>query len=280
MMLRRTLCRALALAIIGVAMATALILVAPTGGHAHGGPLEFSTDGTSWSSRAPDALFESGVLLVPGDSATATLHVRSAAGTTGVLEVRLVEVWSAGPDSAEHFGVSAVVDAGTGVDVSGAALARTSVAELATRTGACRQVTLAPGQSIEMALVIDLEPDPGGTGGRNGSVNLRLAVTFQDAGAVGGDAGGTTPIPVTIPLSPLGDDEQPSSGPGTGRETGGSTQIPTDAPLSADDTGPAPGLPGLLARTGMDLRGMILATLVTIVGGSLLSAARRRKKQL
>ena len=283
-MFRQLVRRTLTLAHAGLAaLIGGLIILSPVGAHALGDQLEFSTDGTSWSSLPPDSLFDTGVVLVPGDSATATLHLRSIAPTPGALGVALTDVRSAGPDAARHFGVSAMVDAESGGEASEIGMPRISFAELAAHSWAGPQIILEPGQSVEIVLTVDFAHRSGSTGGRNSSVNLSLAVSFADArgphGGGSGDDAESAPVHVAIPLSPSGDGEGSSSAPVAETGTGMPRLLPAEEPTAADHYGRVLGVPGLLARTGIDLRGMLLVTLAIIVAGSLLYTACREREE-
>src|SRR5699024_4061226 len=66
-------------------LTSGLVLAAAPPGRAESSPLEFSQDGVHWTSRTPTALFRDDVVLAPGGSTTATLHLRSTAPSPGLL---------------------------------------------------------------------------------------------------------------------------------------------------------------------------------------------------
>lgn len=266
-----------------MAMLAALLLGPVPSAHASHGRLEFSTDGTTWTSAPPVALFERGVVLVPGRSASSTLHMRSTAETPGVLAAALTNVRVSDESVEKYFGVQASTGAGPGVDNgAGVGLPRTAVADLKEYTPVGSLLTLDPGQSTQFTLTIDLDLRPGGTGAQNSAIGLDLAISFTDATAVGG-----------------GDDGRPEGQDGIGGENGEGLNPPqvipalpapadqspgtasAEAPSAAEpgtNAGPASDR-GLLAITGIARSAIITALVSTLLGALLLAVSRSRREQ-
>jgi hypothetical protein len=191
---------------LALALATMLVAALAPAAQALETPLEFSRDGSTWAAAPPDAVFETGPVLVPGGSATAVLHVRSTAQSDGVLSASLATIGAPDDEAARRLGVTGSVTARsaghgavTGVPDDGhdgaeAHLPRTSLAELETPAPLDRELRLAPGQSATILLSIDLAAETSGTRAQDTSVDVALGLTFRDArsgGAEGdGDGGG------------------------------------------------------------------------------------------
>jgi hypothetical protein len=256
---------------------TALLLLfaAVPSARADESPLEYSTDGITWTSTPQAALFDTDLVMVPGGSTSVTLHLRSNAPSTGVLDLALTNVRVSGQEAAEAFGVSATTDGGTGVDAAGVVLPRTAFGELGERTRVGPPLELEPGQSARLTLTIDLAADPGGTGAQNSSIGLDLSIVLQDASAVGGAGPGTGqegPGELVIPAFPSadGDRDGQSSPTGTAPTAGQTATAGTDG-SDADGR-------GLLAVTGIARSMIIVALVMTLCGGLLLLIGRRRRE--
>lgn len=236
-----------------------LTLAAIAPGYADDRPLEFSDDGVHWTSAPPAALFGDDVVLVPGGSATATLHLRSIATSPGILDVSLTNVQVSTVEAGQAFGLAALTDAGTGRDGAGVGLPRTRFADLTDTMPIGPPVTLDPGQSAQFALTIDLESLPDGADAQSTAISLDVAITFRDATATD-DAGSTSP-PMVLPV--LGPDPEQASAP---------------EHLATNE---APGIEsaGFLAVTGFARTVVLVAATGMIVGGFLLLLAARRKER-
>lgn len=273
-------------ALIAAVVAAVLLGPAPSA-HALDGRLEFSQDGTTWVSTSPEALFDGDVVLVPGSSATATLHVRSTAETPGVLATALTNVRTSDEAAEEYFGVQASTDAGTGADGTGVGLERTRVADLGEHTLVGPVLTLEPGQSAQFTLTIDLDLRPDGTGAQNSAIGLDLAISFTDvAGAGDGGGGHDDGLDGALDGGKAGMPGGESPGGEHGEVLNPPQIIPAfpagaEPPLpgasSAPPTAVDPGAParGFLAITGIARSAIITGIAVTLLGGLLLVASRR-----
>lgn len=281
-----------ALAVLVISLLAAPVMPA----HALGSPLRFSTDGVTWTSVPPEALFTDDVVLVPGGSTTATLHLRSAAPTRGALDIATTNVRASDPEAAEAFGIEVAAEAETDTGGTGDGLPRTRFADLTENTPVSPTVTLEPGQSASFTLTIDLGEETSGTAAQNSAIGLDLAIGFRDAAAGGGEGphgtpdSGTAP-PQVIHVLPPGENLPPGRGgnpvqpPAAEPAESAGTQGPSADPAAtvrnqgqpADDP-PASGR-GLLAITGIARGAIVTALAVTALGGLLLLISRHRGEE-
>ena len=263
---------------VAIAMVAAVMLGPAPSAHALDTPLEFSTDGTTWTSAPPASLFDNGVVLVPGGSVSSTLHMRSTAPTPGVLVAALTNVMISDESAGKYFGVRATSDAGTGVDGAGVGLGRTAVTDLEEFTPIGPRLTLAPGQSAQFTLTVDLDLRPGGTGAQNSAIALDLALSFTDAAAVpgggglpGGQDGEGLNAPQLIPALPAPGGQHPSAGTdGAGGAASGAAADPAASSETSADR-------GALAVTGIARSAIIVAAVLTALGALLVAISRRTR---
>lgn len=266
-----------------LAVVSAVMLGPAPSAHALDTPLEFSSDGTTWTSAPPASLFDNGVVLVPGGSVSSTLHMRSTAQTPGVLVAALTNVRVSDESAEKHFGVRATSDAGTGADGAGVGLGRTAVTDLEEFTPIGPRLTLAPGQSAQFTLTVDLDLRPGGTGAQNSAIALDLALSFTEAAAVPGgdglpggqDGEGLNP-PQLIPALPAPGGQHPSAGTdgagtdGAGGAASGAAADPAESSETSADR-------GALAVTGIARGAIIVAGVLTALGALLVAISRRTR---
>lgn len=257
----------LGIAIAFILLAFSTITTPPA--HAEEPPLEFSADGTTWTSAPPAALFGDDVVLVPGGSVTAALHLRSIAPTPGILEVSFTNVRISSAEAGRAFGLGAITEVGTGDDAAGVGLPRTRFADLIDDTPAGPPITLVPGQSARFLLTIDLEPDPHEASTQATGVSLDVALAFRDAAAVQAPEPSSAPRPPSqvIPMI-ASDPEQPSP---PGRAAG-------SFPTTEEGSATAP-YPGFLALTGVTRTVFLVVATGMIAGGLLLLLAARGRKR-
>src|SRR5699024_8824842 len=223
------------------------------------GALEFSQDGVLWSAAPPNALFEEQIVLVPGDSASTTLHLRNIAGSTGVLRLGLDSAEVAGEDAAEAFGITVVL---TSRNAETDVPERRAVGGLEPGLAPAGEARIAPREAVAITVIVDL--DAAVTGQVAQSSVLHLGLTLPRAEAT--DAPGGAPT-VTVPLLPGGGE------PGAD----GAASAPPAAPSSS--THPADHeVSGFLARTGIG-RGLLLLTGTVLFLGGLLAAAGHRLRR-
>ena len=238
-------------------------------------PLEFSTDGVTWTSTLEGALFDSDLVLVPGGSASTTLHLRSNAPGPGVLDVAITNVEVSSEQAARAFELSTVLDPESAVTRTHVGLPLTPLAEFGERTRVGPPLEIAPGESAMFTLTIHLAADLGGTEAQNSTVGLDLSILFEDANAAGGDAQGgeqSWPEEQVIPAFPEGEQDAPSE-----RPEHPVAQVPAGQDPTAEGPGPVTTVRDLLAVTGIS-RGLIYTASGLILLGALFVLLGRRRR--
>lgn len=250
--------------ILPLTLVLALAAIAP--GYAEQRPLEFSDDGVHWTAAPPTALFGDDVVLVPGSSATAALHLRNIASSPGTLDVSLTNVQISTEEAGQAFGLATLTDAGTGVEGAVIGLPRTRFSDLTNATPIGPPVTLDPGQSARFLLTIDLESLPDGAHAQSTAISLDVAITFRDATTTegsGSEPGHTAP---TVVLPVVAADPTQVPAPATERLT-------TSKATGSDSA-------GFLALTGFTRTVfLVAATGMVTVGFLLLLAARWKERR-
>lgn len=267
----------------GVAAALALLLsvaLMPLAA-ADGDRLEVSLDGASWSSTLPDALFEDDVVLVPGQSATAQLHLRSTAPTTGALELALTNLSASDRWAAQSFGLRVELGGARRGDALGSALPRTRVDELEEGTRLGRPVLLETGEAVTLTVTIDLDEHTTGDRAQNSTIGLDLEITFSDAHAIGAGESGedarsghsreSTP-PRVLPILAPGE-STPHQVPNPGVEHAGERAALRDPRTPSRDRGllPVTDIPALAGSTA--------GLAVLLLGVRLLFVVRTRMEE-
>jgi hypothetical protein len=156
-----------------VALAAFLALAAtlagvPAAASVADSPVEYSTDGATWSPVAPAALFPPGTTLAPGTTRSATLFVRATRPGETIVGV------FAGNASASDPAL-----------LSAAAVSRAGGAAVALDAGCTEvapQAVLATGQVLEIPLTVGL--DAGLTSGAGGSLGFDLLLDLSEPGPV------------------------------------------------------------------------------------------------
>lgn len=261
-----------------IALAALLFAGPAPAAHADTGRLEFSRDGITWAAAPPEALFRDGLVLVPGTSADATVHIRSTAETAGVLRTSVTNIRTSDEDAEEYFGISSVTDTRTGADGAATGLERTRVADLAELTPLGAPQRLEPGQSVTFTLTINLDLQTGAAGAQNSAIGLDLAVSFTDSAAGGGAGGAVEPALILPVLPPAEGGERPvgqNPVPTAGEPREGALTEPAPAGTEAlDGTGR-----GTLAITGITRSAIVAAITFTVLGGLLLLASRATRRR-
>jgi hypothetical protein len=261
--------RALRAMLTASAAALLLITMAPVAG-AQDHRLEFSLDGTTWGTTLPRSILDGTTVLVPGESVTGTLHVRSTSATVGVLETSLTNIYASDSAAAQHFGVT--VESEIAEEGIHSGLPRTRIADLTENVAVGTPLRLEPGASARISLTIDLAQDTGGSGAQKSTIGLDLALSVTDARAFSdrpdADASAGSP-PQVIPALPA-PEQGPSASP--------------DVPFAPQPAGPqAPGASGdasngSLAVTGTEVLGLALAGFIAAVLGTMLIIIGRRRR--
>ena len=243
--------------------------------------LEVSLDGASWSSALPDALFEDDIVLVPGQSATTQLHLRSTAPTTGALELALTGLSASDRWAAQSFGLRVELGGARGGDARGVGLPRTRVDDLEEGARLGRPVPLEPGEVVTLTATIDLDEHTTGDRAQNSTIGLDLEITFSDAHAIGaGESGedvrsghsrGST-APRVLPILGAGE-STPHPVPHPGVEHAGERAALHDPRTSSRDRGllPVTDIPALAGSTA--------GLAVLLLGVRLLFVVRTRMEE-
>lgn len=264
-------------AVIAVLLSIALIPAAT----AQADHLEVSHDGITWSRSLPEALFASDIVLVPGQSVSTELHLRSAAPSAGVLALALENVDASDERAAHAFGLQVDVTEGGGGGLLPGGVQRTRFAELVEGAPLGAPLRIEPGQEVVLALTIDLEDRAADNRAQNSAIGLDLRVTFIDAVAFGE----TTPSPETSA------DHGSQKGPQHVIPVLGAVASPTSAgqhPASlhggeearAEQSTTLNNGRGFLAVTGNSAQGLFIAgVIILLVGAALLVHSRRRPQE-
>ncbi|MGP5053570.1 hypothetical protein ACTXJ3_00410 [Brachybacterium paraconglomeratum] len=215
-------------ALAGAALATLALMFLTLPVRAVSSPLQFSDDGRTWSSTSPSAILGTGEVLVPGSAATGDLHIRSAAPTTGTLELALRGGTASDSSAARAFGLAITAEHDYGEPTQ--LLPRTPLADLSGTTRLGQAITLEPGESVRLGLVLDLDAAVSGRDQQGSTVGLSLTISFRDA------TGALAPVE-EIPALPVDDgntstpphtaDPDGVSVPGTPPTAGGSENVGT-----------------------------------------------------
>lgn len=267
--------------IIAIALAMVLTLLAMPAATAKGHHLEVSLDGVSWSSSLPDALFEDDIVLVPGQSVTTELHLRSTAPTAGALELALKNISASDEWAAQSFRFQVELADGRGGEALGGVLPRTRFADLEDDARLGSPVHLVPGETVALTLTIDLDDHASGNHSQNSAIGLDLVVTFVDAlasedGEPGEDADvdqGHDAAPERV--IPAFDSETSAShaDPHSSTDHAGDRATSDEPSAQSRDR-------GLLAVTGSPAMGMFIGGLaILLLGAVLLLISRRRPRE-
>src|SRR5699024_8500094 len=160
------------------AAALALVMGAAAPVHARPGALEFSQDGVLWSAAPPNALFEEQIVLVPGDSASTTLHLRNIAGSTGVLRLGLDSAEVAGEDAAEAFGITVVL---TSRNAETDVPERRAVGGLEPGLAPAGEARIAPREAVAITVIVDLDAAVTGQVAQSSVLHLGLTLHLAEA---------------------------------------------------------------------------------------------------
>jgi hypothetical protein len=259
-------------------MVTVLVLAfAPSGvpaAQARSELLEYSKNGVAWSSTRPDALFDAGIVLVPGDSATETMYLRNLATETGVLELTFVNADAPDDAAGDAFGVTFETISGGNQSEVGE---RHLIADLAEGAVVAPKVLVDPGEVLSLTVTVDLDPEVTGRVAQSSQIRLDLGIRFADAKTVlDGDQPSTPPqvIPVVPPTDADPFVPDPSAAPPPAQPGLAHTQPPAAGPTSADSMPSGP-----LAVTGFTAGALGALAAALIGGGIVLLRSRRREER-
>ena len=212
-------------------------------------PLEYSLDGgATWLTSPPASLFDTAFRVVPGDTLTASLMIRSTRSepTVAALNLTNANVSSALFDSALTV---------SGEDERGFGLAPTHLGALAPCDYVVPPHRLDLGEALEVTIAVDISPTLVQHQAEFATADFDLAIGLTDVGAP------TSPNGCTIGTIVI-----------DGFPTGPVT--PTDPVTPLTPT-------GTIAYTGVEiLPALVVATLAWGVGMCLVIVAKRRKRRL
>ncbi|MGP6204991.1 hypothetical protein [Microbacterium sp.] len=162
--------------VLTVLVTLAAVLVLPTAAHAADAvptaappaPVEYSTDGVTWSATPPASVFPTSWMPVPGASTTATLYIRAARpGNT------VVAVYAGNAASTDPVLLASTAVAGPdGEDVS--------LSSIPTCRALAPQTVLAEGAVVGIPLTVSLAPDL--TTAQDTALRMDILVDLSDTG--------------------------------------------------------------------------------------------------
>ena len=156
-------------ALLGAGMPVAATAAAPT--------VEYSRDGgLTWSVTPPSFLFSPTMRLVPGDSATENVLIRSLRPDPMLMQVSIANATIADPllESALTVG---------GTDAAGAGLTPTTIDALTTCQPIVPDRVLAQGQIVSVSLTLQLLPTLTGREAQDSKGSFDIALAMSDPGS-------------------------------------------------------------------------------------------------
>jgi len=161
-----------AAAVVIVAAAVAIATPAAPVSAAPGG-LEYSADGTTWTSTAPASVFPAAYALVPGDAVSATIWVRSARPGLARLTAVLADVTTSSPEAGVVFELE-------GADTTGRGLPRTAADRIRDCTELVPSRVLAAGAVARITTTVSMPATVSGLDGQGASLAFDLQLGLAD----------------------------------------------------------------------------------------------------
>ena len=162
--------RAATAALVLVAGVTVALTASPA--QAASAPLEYSTDGITWSATPLASLFTD-VRFVPGDEQSRTIYVRNARGVPTSIMMAVSDITS----DDNEFGTALTLAA---TDFASGGMPATSIAAIPQ----CRVIVprreLGPGETMAVRLDLAVAPWLSGGNGQSGTANFSLLVGMAD----------------------------------------------------------------------------------------------------
>lgn len=155
-------------------------------------PVEYSADGVAWSPTPPASLFPA-MTIVPGDTWSVTLYLRSTRGIESVLTLALRDATASDPTFESGLALE-------GNDDSGAGMPSTSFARIADCTEAVPPRVVATGEVVPVTFDLAMSPALQAAQAQNSWLRFELVVGLADPGAPMDAAG--CPIGSVIPGVP------------------------------------------------------------------------------
>ncbi|HWH26866.1 MAG TPA: hypothetical protein VNT53_09500 [Pseudolysinimonas sp.] len=225
-------------------------------------PVEYSFDGVSWTTTPPNSFFSGSPLVVPGDSATGTIYMRSTRTTLSTMRIVITKPTVSDPVYGAALTLRGRDQGGTGMPV-------TAVNDIAMCTQLVPTRNVVAGDIVRVTIDAALATTLSSAQGQGGSASFRVLVGLSDLG-----------VPTDANGCPLDFDSIPPDGGGTG---------PGGASIGGGATGGGGsasrttryGSPNGLAFTGSALfyPAIVVAGGALGVGWFLVIVARRRRRQ-
>lgn len=155
-------------------------------------PLEYSSDGVTWSATPPASLFPA-MTIVPGDSRRVTLYLRSTRAVDAVLTLALRDATASDPVFENGLALE-------GNDDSGAGLPPTPFARIADCTPAVPPRTVSPGEVVPVTFDLAMSPALRDAQAQNAWLRFELVIGLADPDAPVDAAG--CPIGSVVPGLP------------------------------------------------------------------------------
>jgi hypothetical protein len=184
-------------ALVGVvtgAMAASMILGGAQAASA-AGIIDVSSDGVSYSSNYPGALFDPHVAMVPGDSQSKVFYVRNSGNEAGILRITMEDVSASDIDFANALTVS--------VSTAGFSGAPASIS----KANPCWELldgkSIGPGQSVAVTTEVALGDLNGLAGqGATAGMVMRASLSAPAAAPLGSTACSSGPSSDVVALAP------------------------------------------------------------------------------
>lgn len=225
-------------AVVSLLAAAAVVLGSATPASADSSYLEFSTNGTTWSSTAPSALFANHLLLAPGDSLASTVYIRSTRADPTSLSVAIANLSTSDPRFSAEVTIGATGGVGSGLS--------TPLSDLPACAPILSAFPVARNQAVPVTITLALANALSGVQGQGSWVRFDLQVGLSDLGS---------------PVNPNGCPASSTSVPAF--DGGGSSGIASSRMAFTGTTTLYPGL--------------TIAGIVVGLGGLFLLAGRRRR---
>jgi hypothetical protein len=143
-------------------------------------PLEYSTDGASWSPVPPSTLFDPSFRLSPGDTIHSVLYIRSTRSEPITLSAGIDGVTSDNTDLSRALTISASVQGSAGVN---------STLDKLTTCSRAGGTTITQGQAVPISVALALSPSLKGAQAQKARVAFDLNLDLSDVGAPIDDPG-------------------------------------------------------------------------------------------
>lgn len=248
-----------------VLASTAVLLGAASPAQAVEDVVEISTDGgASWTTEPSEALFADGIVLVPGDSTSATVLVRNGRTDAGRLSVDVVDVQTGSDDATYGFGIAAH-------DETGLSFARRAFDQVTTATRLLPSRVLDPGEVAEVTVVVDLSASLTARLAQGETVSFGLRITLTDDAVTTRPGEGCAGVCIEVPSGP--------SGPGAVEDRSAAGDVGQSASPGDPATSLGSSSAGDLPGTGVDIWwGTLVLALCLLAAGLLLERLGRRKR--